>query len=135
MLCRGGVGEREPPMLGPQAQGRGTFFPPAQACHTLPGFSHQTQDGGPGYGGCSNSQNGLSSHSGHRPENHILLGLSTPQVWKVLTPGKRRSAPGQGRCLGGHDYCLIESSLASSSPLSIGWHGNDLIVIGNFLLW
>lgn len=72
--------EREPPSLGPQAQRRGTFSPPAQACHTLPGFFHQTQDGGPGYGGCSNSQNSLASHSGDRSENHILLGLSTPQV-------------------------------------------------------
>lgn len=87
--------EREPRSLGPQARWRGTFSPPAPACHTLPGFSHQTQDGGPGYGSRSSSQNGVASHSGERPENHILLGLSVPGYQKVGHQARARVPQGK----------------------------------------
>lgn len=118
--------EREPPWLGPRALRRGTFSPAAWACHTPSGFSHQTQDGGPGFGGLSNSQN-CSFHSGDRPDNHILLPfLPHPLCLQVyrrsggLTAGKSRGVPGPGTCCDGHDYGLSESSLGSSATWVLG---------------
>lgn len=65
------------------------------------------------------------------------LPTPPPQVYRRswgLTAGKSRGVPGQSTCCHGHDYGLIESFLASSSPLGIGQHGNYRLVIRSFLL-
>lgn len=73
------------PGWGPGPCGGGLSPHQPRACHTPSGFSHQTQDGGPGFGGCSSSELfaplwGRASHPSPVSPPHLRRCTQSPGV-------------------------------------------------------